>query len=264
MVKTHKLSIQRSCGLLSLKRSSYYYKSHPKNDNNEREALKCLAYKRLKWGLPLLLATLKLEGLVMNHKKANRIYKEEKLQLPKKYYKKTRRRRSEPPVPPTGMNERWSMDFMADRLLNGRLIRIFAIIDDFTRECLWMGAARSLCSVQVVQALDVLIHIRGKPKTIVTDNGPEFTSRLMDQWRYSKEVCLHFIDPGKPTQNAFIESFNGKFKNECLNEHWFYSLDQAQDIIRQWRQEYNAVRPHSSLGYKTPIEFAYLCKNQLC
>jgi putative transposase len=197
----------------------------------------------------------------MNHKKAERLYKEEGLQLYKRQRKNRRKWRAEPLDMPTRANERWSMDFVADRLVNGRKLRTLNVVDDFTRECLWIEVDQSLGGYRVVQALEFLLHMRGKPKTIVTDNGSEFTGKTLDQWAYTHQVHLHFIDPGKPVQNAFVESFNGKFRNECLNDHWFNSIDEARNIIHAWREDYNTVRPHSSLGYKTPAEFALSAAN---
>jgi putative transposase len=241
---------------MRLKRSSYYYKAHPRDDSRERNALKEAAQKRRRWGCELLWAYLMREGVFMNHKKAERLYVEEGLQLHKRKRKSRQKWRAEPAALPVQANERWSMDFVADRLVNGRKLRMLNIVDDFTRECLWIEVGQSLGGNQVVQALDFLRHIRGKPKVIVTDNGSEFRGRTLDQWAYENQVHLHFIDPGKPVQNAFVESFNGKFRNECLNDHWFNSIDEARDIIYAWREDYNQVRPHSSLGYKTPAEFA--------
>ena len=191
----------------------------------------------------------------MNHKKVERLYKEEGLQLHKRQKKKTQKWRGEKPVSASAANELWSMDFVHDRLVNGRKIRALNIVDTYTRECLWIEVGYSMSDQRVTEVLDFMRHVRGKPKVIITDNSSEFAGRALDKWAYEHKVHLHFIDPGKPVQNAYVESFNGKFRKECLNDHWFQTLLQAQDTIHAWREDYNTVRPHSSLGYKTPAEF---------
>jgi putative transposase len=161
------------------------------------------------------------------------------------------------PLPrPSGRGERWSMDFMADTLADGRPFRTLNIVDDFTRECHVIEIARSLPGARVVRVLDQLHLTVGLPKRIVLDNGPEFAGRALDTWAYARGVDLCFIRPGKPIENAYIESFNGKFRDECLNEHWFLSLADAQGKIEAWRVDYNTVRPHSALAGETPTHFA--------
>ena len=263
LVKAYEVSIQRSCRLIRLKRSSYYYRETPRDDSVERAALREVANRRRKWGYRFLMAILKREGLSMNHKKVERLYREEGLQLHKRRKKKTSKWRGEAPASPTKANESWSMDFVNDRLVNGRKIRILNVVDTFTRECLWIEVGPALSGERVTNVLDFLVHLRGKPQSITTDNGSEFTGRALDKWAYDHKVYLHFIDPGKPVQNAYVESFNGKFRNECLNDHWFNTLDEARDSIHAWREDYNTVRPHSSLGYKTPAEFAFSAANPL-
>lgn len=258
LVKTYEVSIQRSCGLMQLKRSSYYYQETPRDDSGDRAALREVANRRRKWGYRLLMVLLAREGIRMNHKKVERLYREEGLQLQKRRKKKASRWRGEAPVLPRKANERWSMDFVHDRLVNGRKIRILNVVDMFTRECLWIEVGPSMSGDRVTKVLDFLVHLRGTPQSITTDNGSEFTGRALDKWAYEHKVQLHFIDPGKPIQNAYVESFNGKFRHECLNDHWFTTLDQARESVHAWREDYNTVRPHSSLGYKTPAEFALL------
>lgn len=199
----------------------------------------------------------------MNHKKVERLYREEGLQLHKRRKKKTSKWRGAAPASPTKVNERWSMDFVHDRLVNGRKIRTLNVVDMFTRECLWIEVGSAMSGERVTNVLDFLVHLRGKPHSITTDNGSEFTGKALDKWAYDHKVYLHFIDPGKPVQNAYVESFNGKFRNECLNDHWFNTLSEARELIHAWREDYNTVRPHSSLGYKTPAEFALLFANPL-
>lgn len=207
---------------------------------------------------------LQREGLVQNHKRTERIYKEMGLSL---RLKKRKKRRSHLRVVlplPSGPNERWSMDFVFDQFEDGRRMKCFTIVDDFTRECLALVPARSITGSDVALILDSIASIRGYPKAIVCDNGSEFTSKAMDKWAYDHGVNLSFIEPGKPTQNAYIESFNGKFRDECLNEKLFFNLEDAREKLERWRLDYNMNRPHSSLGQATPNEFAKRYNNQLC
>ena len=192
----------------------------------------------------------------MNHKRVYRLYREDGLSL-----RRRRRHRRAPglrlPLPvPRRANQRWSMDFVADRLADGRRLRVLTIVDDGTRECPAMEVDTSLPGARVVRVLDRLADSRGLPEWVVLDNGPEFTGTAVDRWAPAHGVRLHFIEPGKPVQNAFVESFNGKFRDECLNEAWFLTLSEAQQAIEVWRQDYNTVRPHSALGDATPAEFA--------
>jgi putative transposase len=156
---------------------------------------------------------------------------------------------------PVRSNERWSMDFISDALSEGRKFRSLNIVDDFNRECLAAEVDTSITGARVVRVLEQLGERRGLPQILVMDNGPEFAGRALDVWAYEQGVKLHFIEPGKPVQNAFIESFNGKMRDECLNEHWFLSLGEARQRIEAWRRDYNEVRPHTSLGNRTPQEF---------
>jgi putative transposase len=256
LVKTYEASIQRGCRLIGIKRSSYYYKAHPIDDSEDRKALKEAAHRRRRWGYRFLMDMLKRDGRVLNHKKVERLYREEGLQLSKRRTKKVSKWRGEKASMPQQANERWSMDFVHDRLVNGKRLRMLNVVDDYTRECLWIEVGQSLGGERVAHVLEFLVHTRAKPKTIVMDNGPEFCSRALDKWADDNKVSLHFIQPGKPVQNAFVESFNGKLRYECLNDHWFENLAQAEQIIHDWRDDYNHNRPHSSLGYKTPLEFA--------
>ena len=202
-------------------------------------------------------AVVKREKLVQNHKRTERVYyKVLKLSLKRRSRKKFK---SAPRIPlpaPTAANQCWSMDFVHDALYNGRKLKSLNIVDDYTRECVAIETDSSLGGKWVVRVLERLKEIKGLPMVIRSDNGPEFTSKAVDEWAFKNGVKLDFIDPGKPTQNAYVESFNGKFRNECLNEHWFMSLNEAQEIIEDWRNEYNGFRPHSSLNDLTPLAFA--------
>lgn len=191
----------------------------------------------------------------MNSKKLYRLYREEKLMVRRRGGRKRALGTRAPMVLPLTINQRWSLDFVSDTLSDGRRFRILAVVDDFSRECLTMVADTSLGGVRVVRELERLVLVRGTPQIIVSDNGTELTSGAVLRWAIDR-VAWHYIQPGKPVQNAFIESFNSRLRDECLNEHVFVSLREARAIIEAWRQDYNHVRPHSSLGALTPIEFA--------
>jgi putative transposase len=193
---------------------------------------------------------------VVNHKRVYRIYRKEGLAMRRRKGKRFRAAARVPMVLPTRANQMWTMDFTRDSLASGRKFRTLNLMDGYTREALCIEVDTSLPGLRVVQVLERVAEERGLPEAIQVDNGPEFISRVVDQWAYAKGVALHFIEPGKPVQNAFIESFNGKFRDECLNQNWFTSLGDARRIIEAWRMDYNTVRPHSSLGYLTPEEYA--------
>ena len=214
------------------------------------------AQQRRRYGYRRLTWLLRRQGWIDNHKRIERIYREESLQVRRRGRKRLTRVARRPLERPTAANQRWSMDFMADRLADGRRIRLLNIVDDYTRECLQIEVDTSLSGVRVARTLEQLRQERGCPRQVVIDNGPEFTGQALDQWAYTQGVELAFIEPGKPQQNAFIESFNGKFRDECLNEHWFLSVADARSITMQYQWEYNYDRPHSALGRLTPKEFA--------
>lgn len=219
--------------------------------------MKELAQQRRRFGCPRLHVMLKREGLVMNHKRTERIYREEGLMLSKR--RKSRKRgallRVEMPLAERA-NQRWSMDLMSDSLSDGRRVRVLTIVDDYSRECPAMEVDTSITGLRVVRVLEQLAKQRGLPAVITVDNGPEFAGKALDEWAYRQGVTLRFIEPGKPVENVYIESFNGKLRDECLNENWFTSLYEARTIIENWRMDYNEERPHSSLGDLTPREFA--------
>lgn len=254
--KAHAVSLRRACGLMQISMSSYYYKPKPRNDGALRTALKKAAAKRRRWGYRMLTIKLQRDGFTDNHKRIYRIYREENLQVPVRKKRKAALWRGEKPEPSGHRNDRWSMDFMSDQLADGRRIRTLNIVDDHTRECIAIEVDSSLSGHRVCRVLDRIVADRGHPNRILTDNGPEFISKALDRWAYEHRVEHQFIQPGKPVQNAFVESFNGTMRNECLNEHWFLDLEDAKEIIEAWRIDYNTERPHSSLGGKTPGEFA--------
>lgn len=221
-----------------------------------RERMRELADQRKRWGLPKIHAVLRREELVVNHKRTERIYREEALLLSirrrrRKYVSVKRGARK----PSTRINERWAMDFVSESLWNGRKIRCLTVVDTFTKKCHRIEVNTSLGGVRVVSVLSELVFFHGKPEEITVDNGPEFSGKVLDQWAYEQGVKLDFIDPGKPAQNCFIESFNGRFRDECLNENYFISMAEARKIIEEWREDYNSFRPHGSLNDLTPGAF---------
>ena len=255
-MKSEGLSERRSCELTGLGRATYRYKPTAKDDKGVRECLRVLAAQRPRFGAPRLIVLLRQELGLVNHKRVERIYREEGLQLPRKKGKKlVVNNRANVLFVPSGPNERWSMDFMSDSLCDGRRFRVLTVVGDFTGECVATLADTGITGERVIRTLEWLKETRGLPGMLVTDNGPEFTSKAMLAWSKPAGVKLHFIDPGRPMQNAFIESFNGKLRDECLNQHWFVSLEEAGRIIESWRLDYNTARPHSSLGYMTPEAF---------
>lgn len=255
LVEHFHLSERKACHLVGLSRTGYRYQARPKQDQALRERLKILAAEHSRYGYLLLHGLLKAEGLVINKKRTYRLYTEEGLQVRTKKRKKLQRPRL-PMEVPSVPNQRWSMDFVSDQLSDGRRFRVLNVMDDFTKEMVGQLASVSISGRMVARFLNQLADQRDLSPIIICDNGPEFTSKAMFFWAKEQGVKLGFIQPGKPTQNAFIESLNGKFRNECLNQHWFRSLEEARREIDQWREHYNTVRPHSSLGYLPPVEFA--------
>ncbi len=248
-------SERRACGLVGISRSSARYRGSGCDDGSLRERLRELAAERRRFGYRRLHALLCREGWTVNHKRVYRIYREEGLSVRKRCRKRVARARCPMPVL-TGPDQRWALDFVSDAFYRGRKLRMLTVVDTFTRESLAIEVDTSLSGVRVARVLDQVIERRGAaPKEIVLDNGPELTSKALDQWAYQRGVRLCFIEPGKPVQNCFIESFNGRLRDECLNEHWFLSLPHARRIIEAWRIDYNHNRPHSSLGDRTPEEF---------
>ena len=242
--------------MVNISASVYRYRPKTPGDGALRQRLRELAGERKRFGSPRLHIMLKREGLVINHKRTERIYREEGLALRRKRRRKGAARVRVVMPSPQRPNERWSMDFVTDSIVTGRRFRALAIIDDYSRECPAIEVDTSLGGRRVVGVLERLAETRGLPEVITTDNGPEFIGRALDEWAYRKGVKLNFIRPGKPIENAFAESFNGRLRDECLNTNWFINLKHARDIIEDWRKDYNEVRPHSSLKGSTPEEYA--------
>lgn len=220
-----------------------------------RERIKTLADERRRFGYRRIAALLQRDGERINHKRVYRIYSQENLQVRKRRRKKLRVFRR-PLLPASHPNQRWSLDFVCDSLANGHRFRTLNVVDDFTRECLAIEVDFSLPGQRVTRVLERLVLYHGTPESIVLDNGPELTCRAMISWCTQRNISLEYIRPGKPMENAFVESFNGKFRDECLNENWFLDLNDARSQIDTWRHDYNTCRPHSALGYLTPKEFA--------
>lgn len=256
VVQEHGVSQRRACEVLSVDRSSMRYRSIRSDDASIREAMKKVASERRRFGYRRIHVMLGRQGIIMNLKKLRRLYREEKLTVRKRGGRKRSLGTRRPLALPSRSNERWSLDFVSDAFTDGRRFRVLAVVDDFTRECLCLVADTSLSGHRLARELDSLIAKRGKPKTIVSDNGTEMTSMAILKWCQQTHIEWHYIAPGKPMQNGFIESFNGSFRDECLNETLFSSLAQARTTITAWKEDYNSNRPHSSLGNITPSEFA--------
>ena len=253
----YQMSERHACRLMGLRRSTYRYRARKvERDAALRIRLKELAAKRMRFGYRRLTAMLVREGMAANHKRVYRLYREEGLAM--RIRQRRRIRWSGAATNPVAAkpNERWSMDFVSDSVNTGKVIRLLTIVDDCTRECPAIEVDTSLGGLRVRRVLDRIASERGLPEAIVVDNGPEFRGRVLTAWSEERRVRLEFIQPGKPTQNAYIESFNGRLRDECLNANWFTSLSDARRKIETWRQDYNQQRPHSSLDYLPPAEFA--------
>lgn len=246
---------RHACTLVGISRSTLRHKSQRRSDLGLRERIKTIADERRRFGYRWIAVLLQRDGEVVNHKRVYRIYCEENLQVRKRRRKKLRVFRR-PLGPATRPRQRWSLDFVCDTLANGHRFRTLNVVDDFTRECLAIEVDFSLPGKRVTRVLERLVLFHGSPDCIVLDNGPELTCRAMKAWCMQRNIGLEYIRPGKPIENAFVESFNGKFRDECLNENWFLDLNDARSKIEDWREDYNTRRSHSALGYLTPKEYA--------
>jgi len=256
LVEKHGMSERRACKAIGCCRMTIRYHSTRPDDTVLRERMRTIARERRRFGYRRLHVMLKREGLVVNHKKLFRLYREEKLSVRRRGGRKRAIGTRAPMLVPLRPNERWSLDFVSDQFTDGRRFRVLAIVDDCTRESLALVADTSLSGVRVARELDRLIAERGRPRMIVSDNGSEFTSNAILAWADQARVEWHYIAPGKPMQNGFIESFNGRLRDELLNEMLFSSLSHARAVLAIWRADYNGSRPHSQLGWQTPAEFA--------
>ena len=253
----YRVAERRACRVLGFSRTTNRYQSRRNPRAELRVRLRDLAASRVHYGYPRLWVLLRREGWLVNKKLVYRLYCEEGLGIRRR---KPRRRKSvqirEARLIAQRANDSWSMDFVSDQLVGGQRFRLLTLVDNHSRESLAIEVGQRLTGDDVVRVLEGVASQRGKPQTIRVDNGPEFISRSLDLWAYFNGVKLDFSRPGKPTDNAFIESFNGRLRVECLNQHWFLSLDEARAVTEAWRDDYNRVRPHGALGNRTPSEFA--------
>ena len=250
------VSQRRACDVLGVDRTMVRYRSRRGDDAGIRERMRALAGERRRFGYRRLHWLLGREGMTINHKKFRRLYREERLQVRRRGGRKRALGTRAPMAIPQGRNQRWSLDFVSDAFSCGRRFRIFAVVDDFTRECVRLIADTSISGLRVARELDWAIAERARPTMVVSDNGTELTSMAILRWSKERDVEWHYIAPGKPQQNGFIESFNARLRDECLNETIFTSLAQARSVLAAWRHDYNHHRPHSSLGNMTPAEMA--------
>jgi len=256
LTEAHGVSQRRACMATGFDRSSIRYRSVRPDDTKARQAMKVVAAERRRFGYRRIHVMLGRQGIAMNLKKLRRLYREEGLQVRKRGGRKRALGTRRPIVVPDGPNQRWSLDFVSDAFTDGRRFRLLAVVDDYSRECLALVADTSLSGARVARELDAIISVRGQPATVVSDNGTEFTSTAILTWCQRTKIDWHYIAPGKPTKNAFVESFNGRLRDEFLNETLFTNLRQAKGAVRAWQDDYNTCRPHSALGNVPPAEFA--------
>ncbi|MCI1786200.1 MAG: IS3 family transposase [Bacteroidales bacterium] len=267
LYEDYRVSIRRICSLIDFPRSMYYYKSRGKDNRALISRMRDIAMSRVRYGFRRIYVLLRREGWFVNHKRVYRLYCQEGLNLRMKRHKKSRagdQRMERTEI--KGINEYWSMDFVSDLLFNGKKFRALTIVDNYSRKCLAIKVGQSMKGTDVVNTLEKIHHNRGIiPKRIQVDNGPEFISKELDRWAWENKVTLDFSRPGRPTDNPFIESFNGSFRDECLNTNWFLSLQDAEDKIESYIREYNEFRPHSSLQDRTPqeVENEYILRNKI-
>jgi len=250
------LSERRALRVIGMSPSAYRYQPAPERNCALKEKIIALAQRHRRYGAGMIYLKLRQAGELVNHKRVDRLYTEAGLQVKKRKRKKIPLADRHPLARPQTANQVWSMDFVFDRTAEGRSIKNLTVVDDATHEAVAIVAERALGGHQLVRILEQLALTRGLPKAIRTDNGKEFCSRAMLTWAHARGVQLFLIEPGKPNQNAYIESFNGRFRDECLNEHWFTSLQHARVIVEAWRREYNEERPKKSLGGLTPVAYA--------
>ncbi len=257
LITNYRVSARRACDVVLLYRSAWYYIHHKREDGPLRQRIKEIAETRVRYGMWRVYTLLRREGWADNHKRVHRVYKEEGLNLRSKRPRRSKSaaHRLERPLF-NSLHECWSMDFVSDALFDGRRIRALTLVDNYSRRCMAIHVGQSLKGTDVVAVLEQLRIREGiVPRRIQADNGSEFIGKEMDRWAYEHGVTMDYSRPGKPTDNPFIESFNGSFRDECLNMHWFLSLEDAGEKMEAWRVEYNSYRPHSSLGGLTPDEF---------
>ena len=250
------LSLTRACDAASISRSSFHYESRRRDDVELLERIKEIREKKSRWGYRRVHAKLRSEGFVVNHKRIERIWREHGFTLPARRKRKKVRTGDTVPEAAIRPNQVWSYDFMFDATHQGRRVKVLVVIDEFTREALAVVPARSLTASAVKGVLARLFSERGRPQAIRSDNGPEFIAFELTEWLEAQGAVTYHIEPGKPWQNSFAESFNNRVRDECLNPHEFWSIEHARVVLEAWRVEFNTEHPHSSLGYRTPAQFA--------
>ncbi len=258
------MSERQALAVVRMSASALRYVPRPDNNAALRERIVQLAQRHKRYGVGMIHLKLRQAGLLVNYKRVERLYQEAELQVRRRKRKKVPVGERQPLLRPTMANQVWSMDFVFDRSAEGRVIKSLTIVDDATHEAVAIVPERAISGQVLTRILDRLLLSRGLPKVIRTDNGKEFCGKAMVAWAHSRGVDLRLIEPGKPNQNAYIESFNGRFRDECLNEHWFTSLPHARVVIEAWRREYNEERPKKALGGLTPAAYAkHLLENRI-
>ena len=258
------LSERHALRVIGMSASALRYRPAPDRNVALRETMVALAHRHRRYGAGMIYLKLRQRGLVVNHKRVERLYAEANLQIRRRKRKKVPMSDRQPLLRPDAANEVWSMDFVFDRSADGRVVKCLTIVDDATHESVDIVPERAIGGLTVTRILDRLALTRGLPRVIRTDNGKEFCGHAMLTWAHANNVNLRLIEPGKPNQNAYIESFNGRLRDECLNEHWFLNLTHAQTLIETWRREYNEERPKKALGGLTPAAYAkQLAENRL-
>ena len=257
------LSERRSLGLVQMSASAFRYVPRPDGNGELRERIQALAQRHKRYGVGMIHLKLRQAGMIVNYKRVERLYREAKLQVRRRKRKKVPVGERQPLLRPTAANQVWSMDFVFDRTADGRVLKCLTIVDDATHEAVAIEVERAISGLMLTRVLDRLALTGGLPRTIRTDNGKEFCGKAMATWAHERGIELRQIEPGKPNQNAYVESFNGRLRDECLNEHWFLGLLQARTIIETWRREYNEERPKKALGGLTPAGYARRLATQL-
>lgn len=263
-ILTQGLSERRGLSVVGMSASALRYEPRPDRNEGLRERIVALAQRHRRYGAGMIYLKLRQDGVIVNHKRVERLYALEKLQIKRRRRKKVPIADRQPLLRPSTANMIWSVDFVFDRIASGRTLKCLTIVDDATHECVAIEVEHAIGGEQLTRILDRICSLRGKPQMVRSDNGKEFTGKAMLNWAHRNDVKLRLIEPGKPNQNAYVESFNGRLRDECLNEHWFVSLSWAKSLIEIWRREYNEQRPKKSLGGLTPAQYAkHLANNTI-
>ena len=255
-MKERGLTERHALKVVRMSASALRYQPRPDGNAELRQEIVAMAQRHRRYGAPMIYLKLRQAGQRVNHKRVARLYALERLQVRRRRRKKIPLADRQPLIRPGAANEVWSMDFVFDRVASGRALKCLAIVDDATHEAIAVMPEHAIGGEYLTRLLDEVCERRGQPSIIRTDNGKEFTGRAMLTWAHRRGIALRLIEPGKPTQNAYIESFNGRLRDECLNEHWFVSLNHAKAVIRAWVKEYNEERPKKTLGGLTPAAYA--------